>query len=276
MSIVADEARAGPVGVVVQPESWDADPGFLATVLAGLQGNPLVRPATVAQYFTEVPPAVGDDGQLVERSLAPSAPEDLTGYAADRTASQLGLAAFGSMVAPTSSLPAELPPAAAGLPGAGSVAAGPLGLPHCRRRAAERAPPVGRPGPGPHHHPRRAHDRAAHHPHQPGQGAVTGQGAAAQQQAGLPGGQRTPRHDHRRRRAPPGTDRGSDQRDVPRHHRRPHTDRRPGRRAQLTAHGALDGPERSRRRPSPSGRCWSSRCGGRVTCCPPVGPGGRR
>ena len=108
MSIAADEARAGPVGVVVQPESWDADPGFLATVLAGLQGNPLVRPATAAQYFTEVPPAVGDDGQLVERSLAPSAPEDLTGYAADRTTSQLGLVAFGSMVAPTSSLPAEL------------------------------------------------------------------------------------------------------------------------------------------------------------------------
>ena len=108
MSIAADEARAGPVGVVVQPESWDANPEFLATVLAGLQGNPLVRPATAAQYFTEVPPAVGDDGQLVERGLAPSAPEDLTGYAADRTESQLGLVAFGSMVAPTSSLPAEL------------------------------------------------------------------------------------------------------------------------------------------------------------------------
>ena len=72
------------------------------------QGNPLVRPATATQYFTEVPPAVGDDGQLVERGLAPSAPEDLTGYAADRTKSQLGLVAFGSMVAPTSSLPAEL------------------------------------------------------------------------------------------------------------------------------------------------------------------------
>ena len=95
-------------------------------------------------------------------------------------------------------------PAAAGLPGAGPVATGPLGLPHRRRRAARRAPPVGRPGPGPHHHPRRTHDRAAHHPHQPGRRTVAGEGPAAQQQAGLPRGQRAPRHDHRWCRAGSG------------------------------------------------------------------------
>ena len=220
MSIAADEARAGPVGVVVQPETWDANPEFLATVLAGLQGNPLVRPATAAQYFAEVPPAVGDDGQLVERGLAPSAPEDLTGYAADRTESQLGLVAFGSMVAPTSSLPAELDqllqvsPARDLSPQARSayLAAVDEQLDELRQSVDQV--------------PARTITLAGRTTELPitltsrAEGAVAGEGPAAQQQAGLPGRQRAPRHDHRRRRAGPGADRGSDQRDVPRHHRR--------------------------------------------------------
>jgi len=48
---------SGPEGVVVMPESWSADPAFLSTIAAGLVANPLVRPATVAQYFDDVRPA---------------------------------------------------------------------------------------------------------------------------------------------------------------------------------------------------------------------------
>jgi hypothetical protein len=108
LALSGAEAGDGPAGVVIQPETWGADPAFFATVLGGLSANPLVRPVTATQYFEQVPAATEAAGAPMERALAPADPEDLSTYAGQRARSQLDLVSFGSMVGPTNTLPAEL------------------------------------------------------------------------------------------------------------------------------------------------------------------------
>jgi hypothetical protein len=103
------DAVGGPRGVVVLPEaSWDPNGTFLNTVLTGLRANPLVVPVTPAQLFDQVAPAETGDGELVTRSPAASSPQDLTGFAGELGRTRRDLASYGSMVAITSPLPAQL------------------------------------------------------------------------------------------------------------------------------------------------------------------------
>ena len=59
------------------PADWEADPPLIGAVLAGLRGNPLVRPVTVDTLLADTPPATVDDepeGAPVVRVLAATAP----------------------------------------------------------------------------------------------------------------------------------------------------------------------------------------------------------
>jgi len=57
-----------PRGVVaLAPLAWAPNAGFVSSVLAGLQGNPVIQPVTLDQLFAQVP--VGADGQATTRRL---------------------------------------------------------------------------------------------------------------------------------------------------------------------------------------------------------------
>ena len=58
---------------LVSPRLWAPSGPFLDAVLAGLRGNPLLRPVTVDEFLAEVPAATSD-GQPVLRTLAPEQP----------------------------------------------------------------------------------------------------------------------------------------------------------------------------------------------------------
>jgi hypothetical protein len=87
---------AAPRGVVaVAPPAWAPDTTFVSTLLSGLQGNPVIRPVTLDQIFSQVP--VGADRQATARrpvtSGAASVPAGALRGARAREA------AFGSAVA---------------------------------------------------------------------------------------------------------------------------------------------------------------------------------
>ncbi len=77
LALVAGEQPSLARGVAIaNPERWDADPTFVTAVLAGLRGNPLLEPDTVASLLAAVPSATVDDapdGAPVYRQLAPYA-----------------------------------------------------------------------------------------------------------------------------------------------------------------------------------------------------------
>ena len=98
----------GPEGVVVFPTSWTADPAFLSTVAAGLVANPLIRPATVAQYFDDVRPAETKGGEALERTLAPTSPADLRTFGRQLASARRSTTNFSSMVSATDPMPTQL------------------------------------------------------------------------------------------------------------------------------------------------------------------------
>ncbi len=78
LALVAGEQPSISRGVAIaNPDRWDADATFVAAVLAGLRGNPLLHPTTVAGLLAAVPIATVDDepdGAPVYRQLAPYTP----------------------------------------------------------------------------------------------------------------------------------------------------------------------------------------------------------
>jgi hypothetical protein len=75
LALVAGEQPSLPRGIAIaNPADWDADDAFVGAVLAGLRGNPLVRPTTVQGLLQEVPVATDDDGAPVYRQLAAYSP----------------------------------------------------------------------------------------------------------------------------------------------------------------------------------------------------------
>lgn len=63
-----------PRGVVaVPPANWHAEPSFLTDVLAGLQGDPVVEPVTLATMFSQVPVG-GVVGQVTQPATRRPAP----------------------------------------------------------------------------------------------------------------------------------------------------------------------------------------------------------
>lgn len=78
LALVAGEQPSLPRGIAIaNPVDWDANDAFVAAVLAGLRGNPLVRPTTVQGFLQTVPVATVDaqpDGTPVFRQLATYAP----------------------------------------------------------------------------------------------------------------------------------------------------------------------------------------------------------
>ena len=71
--------------VVVPPAGWRASGTFLATLLAGLSGNPALSAVTLSQLFTQVP--VGGNHEPAVRQLqAGPADPDISHSAADRIA----------------------------------------------------------------------------------------------------------------------------------------------------------------------------------------------
>jgi hypothetical protein len=78
LALVAGEQPSISRGVAIaNPVGWDADDTFVTAVLAGLRGNPLVRPTTVQGLLEQVPIATVDDqadGAPVYRELASYSP----------------------------------------------------------------------------------------------------------------------------------------------------------------------------------------------------------
>ena len=101
LSLVALEAPGEPRGVVVvTSEAWDPPAPLLDAVLAGLQNNPAVIPATVDGYFANIKPDERD-GRPVVRDLASvrvSEPGDVDTLRSLRRQ----LAGFASVVEPSS------------------------------------------------------------------------------------------------------------------------------------------------------------------------------
>jgi hypothetical protein len=78
LALVASEQPSVTRGVAfVNPPKWDANDAFVAAMLTGLRGNPLVTPVTVSGLLEAVPVATADGepgGAAVVRGLAPSSP----------------------------------------------------------------------------------------------------------------------------------------------------------------------------------------------------------
>jgi hypothetical protein len=104
LSLVAGEQPSIARGVAVaNPDRWDADPTFVAAVLAGLRGNPLLHPTTVAGLLAAVPTAtVGDepDGAPVYRQLAPYSPPAAPVTVAEYERGQANRDAVANLVGP--------------------------------------------------------------------------------------------------------------------------------------------------------------------------------
>jgi hypothetical protein len=89
LALVAGEQPSIARGIAVtNPADWDANDTFVAAVLAGLRGNPLLHPTTVEGLLDAVPVATVDgeaDGAPVYRELAayspPAAPVTAAQYA---------------------------------------------------------------------------------------------------------------------------------------------------------------------------------------------------
>ena len=101
LALVAGEQPSIPRGVtLVNPETWDPDPAFLAAMTAGLQGNPLLAPSTVTDLLTRVPVATenGASGATpVLRQLAPYRPPAAPLTLAQYEAAQADLASVQNL-----------------------------------------------------------------------------------------------------------------------------------------------------------------------------------
>jgi len=103
LSLVASEAPNRARGlVVVNPTSWDPESEFVAAVLAGLDGHPMLEPMTLQAFFDTVPPET--DGDVVlDRSLAPrespATPVDPDAYR-DAEARQEAFRSFAGPLSP--------------------------------------------------------------------------------------------------------------------------------------------------------------------------------
>jgi len=101
LSLVALEAPGEPRGVVVvTSEEWDPPAPLLDALIAGLQNNPAVIPATVDGYFSTIKPEERD-GRPMLRDLATgrvSEPDDVDTLRSLRRQ----LAGFASVVEPSS------------------------------------------------------------------------------------------------------------------------------------------------------------------------------
>ncbi len=77
LALVALEQPSLNRGIAIaNPDRWDADPTFVTAALAGLRGNPLLEPDTVASLLDAVPTATVDDaadGAPVYRQVSPYA-----------------------------------------------------------------------------------------------------------------------------------------------------------------------------------------------------------
>ncbi len=75
LALVSSEQPSIARGItIVNPDRWDANDEFVQSTLAGLRGNPLIKPTTVAGLLASVPVATVDgttDGAPVLRQLAP-------------------------------------------------------------------------------------------------------------------------------------------------------------------------------------------------------------
>jgi hypothetical protein len=101
LSLVALEAPGEPRGVVVvTSEEWDPPAPLLDAVMAGLQNNPAVIPATLDGYFATINPEERDGRPLV-RDLAPFRVSD-PGDADTLRSLRRQLAGFASVVEPDS------------------------------------------------------------------------------------------------------------------------------------------------------------------------------
>ena len=71
--------------VVVNPDGFNAPPALVDAVLTGLRGNPLLKPMTTDQVFTQIPAETDGSGKAVTRDLLPytppAAPVSVTAYA---------------------------------------------------------------------------------------------------------------------------------------------------------------------------------------------------
>jgi hypothetical protein len=101
LALVAGEQPSIARGIAIaNPTDWDANDTFVASVLAGLRGNPLLRPTTVQGLIQSVPAATtnGDaDGAPVYRQLAnysPPAPPVTTAQYATGVQSRDAIAAL--------------------------------------------------------------------------------------------------------------------------------------------------------------------------------------
>ena len=101
LSLVALEAPGEPRGVVVvTPEEWDPPAPLIGAVLAGLQGNPSVTPATLDGYFATVE-AEKRDGRPLVRDLAATKASEASDADTLRSLRRR-LAAFAGVVEPNS------------------------------------------------------------------------------------------------------------------------------------------------------------------------------
>jgi hypothetical protein len=101
LALVAGEQPSIARGIAIaNPTDWDANDTFVAALLAGLRGNPLLRPTTVQGLIQSVPAATtnGDaDGAPVFRQLAnysPPAPPVTTAQYATGVQSRDAIAAL--------------------------------------------------------------------------------------------------------------------------------------------------------------------------------------
>jgi hypothetical protein len=79
-NLLGPQGTAAPRGVVaVAPAQWAPAPSFVSSVLAGLEGNPVIEPVTLDQLFAQVP--VGADGQASTRRPLTAGPSPMPGRA---------------------------------------------------------------------------------------------------------------------------------------------------------------------------------------------------
>ncbi len=75
LAMIQQEQPNATRGVVVTiPSSWPVNPAFLATLLDGLQGSPMVTPMTVGRLFSDVAPLQTQRSGPVVRTVADQQP----------------------------------------------------------------------------------------------------------------------------------------------------------------------------------------------------------
>jgi hypothetical protein len=79
LSLVALEAPSRARGIVLAtPADWNPDLALVRQVLAGLRGNPFIRPTTLDGYFSYVPQDTTDTGEPIVTKLVATKPKPST------------------------------------------------------------------------------------------------------------------------------------------------------------------------------------------------------